>query len=96
MRTYVAGLEPGDAPRERRQFDSLSVSPPVAQPVWARARSGQYVARLNAGGSTPQPLGPLKQLPVQRGDTVSITAPGLYPQAVQHNFWFSPASPPQG
>ncbi|MBD2770373.1 hypothetical protein IC235_21000 [Hymenobacter sp. BT664] len=92
MRTYVAGLEPGEAQRERRQFDSLSVSAPVAQPVGARARSGSYAARLNAGGSTPQPLGPLKQLAVQRGDTVSVTAPGFYPQAVQHNFWFSLAS----
>ncbi|MBD2768833.1 hypothetical protein IC235_13135 [Hymenobacter sp. BT664] len=92
VRTYVAGLEPGEAERERRQFDSLSVSPPVAQLVGPRARSGQYAARLNAGGSTPQPLGPLKQLAVQRGDTVSVTAPGLYPQAVEHNFWFSLAS----
>ncbi|HEX8350065.1 MAG TPA: RHS repeat-associated core domain-containing protein [Hymenobacter sp.] len=34
----------------------------------------------------------MKQLAVQQGDTVSITAPGLYPQATQHNFWFSLAS----
>ncbi|MBD2768464.1 hypothetical protein IC235_11240 [Hymenobacter sp. BT664] len=92
MRTYVAGLEPGEAERERRQFDSLSVSPPVAQLVGPRARSGQYAAKLNAGGSSPQPLGALKQLAVQRGDTVSVIAPGLYPQAVQHNVWFSLAS----
>ncbi|MBD2768829.1 hypothetical protein IC235_13115 [Hymenobacter sp. BT664] len=51
VRTYVAGLEPGEAERERRQFDSLSVSPPVAQPVGARARSGTYAARLNAGAA---------------------------------------------
>jgi hypothetical protein len=32
------------------------------------------------------------QLAVQQGDTVTVTAPGLYPQATQHNFWFSLAS----
>jgi RHS repeat-associated protein len=94
VRTYAASLEQ-DAPthrREAQQFDSLSVSPPVAQPVGARARSGSYAAKLNAGGAAPQPLGPLKQLAVQQGDTVTITAPGLYPQAVQRSFWFSLAS----
>ncbi|MBD2768828.1 hypothetical protein IC235_13110 [Hymenobacter sp. BT664] len=34
----------------------------------------------------------MKQLAVQKGDTVRVTAPGLYPQAVPHNFWFSLAS----
>jgi RHS repeat-associated protein len=34
----------------------------------------------------------LKQLAVQQGDTVTVTAPGLYPQATEHNFWFSLAS----
>jgi hypothetical protein len=29
---------------------------------------------------------------VQKGDTVTVNAPGLYPQAVQWNFWFSLAS----
>jgi hypothetical protein len=32
------------------------------------------------------------QLAVQKGDTVRITAPGLYPQKVQRSFWFSLAS----
>jgi RHS repeat-associated protein len=48
------------------------------------------VAKLNAGGAAP--LGPLKQLAVQKGDTVTVTAPGLYPQKVQRSFWFSLAS----
>jgi Leucine-rich repeat (LRR) protein len=91
-----ATLEQGDAyiaARERKQFDSLSVSPPVAAYVGNLARTGQYVARLNAGGSAPQPLGVLRQLRVQKGDTVSITAPGYYPQPVEHSsFVFSLAS----
>ncbi|HEX8657958.1 MAG TPA: polymorphic toxin-type HINT domain-containing protein [Hymenobacter sp.] len=48
------------------------------------------MAKLNAGGAAP--LGPLKQLTVQKGDTVTVTAPGLYPQKVQRSFWFSLAS----
>jgi hypothetical protein len=76
-----------------QQFDSLIVSAPIAQHVGSGlARTGRYVARLTAGGSAPQPLGPLKQLAVQQGDTVTVTAYGLYPQAVQRNFWFSLAS----
>ncbi|WP_161599639.1 DUF6443 domain-containing protein [Hymenobacter nivis] len=98
--TYAAGLEQDDADghrREVRQFDSLSVSHPVAQNVNAggvnRARTGSYVAKLNAGGGAPQPIGPLKQLAVQKGDTVTVTAPGYYPQAVQNNsFAFSLAA----
>ena len=92
VRTYTATLEQ-DAPthgRESQQFDSLSVSPPVAQPVGSRARTGTYAARLNAGGSAPQPLGPLTQFAVQKGDTVRVTAPGMYPQATNNNsFAFS-------
>lgn len=65
----------------------------MAQNVGALARTGQYVAKLNAGGATPQPLGPLKQLAVQKGDTVVVTAQGLYPQAVRGGaFAFSLAS----
>ena len=90
--TFTATLEPDDdtRTRETHQFDSLSVSPPVAQPVGGLARTGGYAARLNAGGNAPQPLGPLKQLAVQKGDTITVTAPGYYPQAVQSNgFAFS-------
>ncbi|AMJ64047.1 DUF6443 domain-containing protein [Hymenobacter sp. PAMC 26628] len=90
--TFTATLEPDEATRQREvhQFDSLSVSPPVAQPVGGQARTGSYVARLNAGGSAPQPLGPLTQLAVQKGDTVTVTAPGYYPQAVpSSSFSFS-------
>ena len=93
--TCIATLEPDDPTRKRevRQFDSLSVSPPVAQNVGARARTGTYAARLNAGGAAPQPLGPLKQLAVQKGDTVTVTAPGYYPQPVPTgSFAFSLAS----
>ena len=96
--TYFAGLEPGDASRETQQFDSASVSAPVAQsvganPATSRARTGTHVARLHAGGPAPQPLGALKQLGVQRGDTVLVTAHGLYPQATSGSpFLFSLAS----
>jgi RHS repeat-associated protein len=90
-RTYAATLEP-DAPthaRESQQFDSLSVSPPIAVST-GLARTGRYAARLNAGGTTPHPLGPLTQLTVQKGDTLFVTAPGRYPQATNNNsFAFS-------
>ena len=89
VRTYRAGLEPVDAPRETHQFDSLSVSAPIAFAT-ARAHTSGYVARLNAGGPAPQPLGPLTQFAVQKGDTVRATAFGLYPQATRNNsFAFS-------
>jgi len=92
-RTYLATLEQDDNTRKRetQQFDSLSVSPPIAVATpWA---IGQYAARLNAGGSTPQPLGLLTQLTVQKGDSLRISAPGLYPQKVtSSNFAFSLAS----
>jgi hypothetical protein len=94
VRTYTATLNLADAGQHRReaqQFDSLSVSAPIATAT-PRARSDGYAAQLNAGGAAPQPLGPLKQLAVQQGDTVTVTAPGLYPQAAQHSFWFSLAS----
>jgi RHS repeat-associated protein len=105
VRTLTATLEQ-DAnthERESQQFDSLSVSPPVAVAT-GLARSGAYAAKLNAGGATPQPLGPLTQLGVQKGDTVTVTAYGTYPQAQQHGLLLSlaafvtnlvhPASPP--
>ncbi len=54
---------------------------------------GQYAAKLNAGGSAPQPLGPLTQLTVQRGDTLRVSVSGLYPQqAPSSRFAFSLAS----
>jgi len=91
--TVSAGFEPADAGRETQQFDSLGVSAPVAQAVGGAARTGAYVARLNAGGAAPQPLGALTQLAVQKGDTVTVTAPGYYPQAVSSNsFAFSLAA----
>ncbi len=105
VRTLTATLEQDAAThqRESQQFDSLSVSPPVAVAT-GLARSGGWAAKLNAGGSTPQPLGPLTQLGVQKGDTVTVSAYGYYPQAQQHGLLFSlasfitnllhPASPP--
>ena len=99
-RTYTATLEQDATThgRESQQFDSLSVSPPIAQQVplpggGSAARTGAYVAKLNAGGTTPHPLGPLKQLAVQKGDTIMVTAPGYYPQPVQSSsFAFSLAT----
>jgi len=94
-RVYTATLEQDAAThgRESQQFDSLSVSAPVAQAVGGAARTGAYVARLNAGGSAPQPLGALTQVAVQKGDTVTVSAPGYYPQATSSNsFAFSLAS----
>ncbi|MGI4734871.1 MAG: DUF6443 domain-containing protein [Janthinobacterium lividum] len=93
VRKYTATLEQDSTTRKRetQQFDSLSVSPPVAQAT-TLTHSGAYAAKLNAGGSTPQPLGPLTQLGVQKGDTVTVSAYGLYQQPVQHGFFFSLAS----
>ena len=74
--------------REQRAFDSLSVSAPIrAQVGHQYARSGEGVARLSAGGSQPTPLGPLKQLSVGAGDTVTVTAYGLYQQPVRSGSW---------
>ena len=92
-RTYLASLEQDDNTRKReaQQFDSLSVSPPIAVATpWAM---GQYAARLNAGGASPQPLGPLTQLTVQKGDSLRVSVSGLYPQKVTNSsFAFSLAS----
>ena len=74
--------------REQREFDSLSVSAPIRTPVGRQyARSGEGVARLSAGGNQPTPLGPLKQLSVGAGDTVTVTAYGLYQQPVKSGSW---------
>ena len=94
VRTYRATLEQNATThgRESQQFDSLSVSPPIATATsWAR--TGSYAAKLNAGGPAPQPLGPLTQFAVQKGDTIRVSAPGLYPQATSSNsFAFSLAA----
>ena len=95
VRRDSASLEPNTPThtRESQQFDSLSVSAPIAQHVGSGiAKSGSYVARLNAGGNAPQPLGPLRQLAVQKGDTVTVSAYGLYHTALRNNFWYSLAS----
>jgi len=95
-KTYWALLDsnPELVRREQQQFDSASVSAPIRTYVGNQfARSGDGVARLSAGGLRPTPLGPLKQLPVAQGDTVTVTAYGMYPQAVRNANWaFSLAS----
>jgi len=92
-RTYLASLEQDEPTRKRetQQFDSLSVSPPIA--VATPYALGQYAARLTAGGASPQPLGPLTQLTVQKGDSLRVSVSGLYPQKVNNpSFAFSLAS----
>ncbi|TGE23527.1 DUF6443 domain-containing protein [Hymenobacter metallicola] len=74
--------------REQHAFDSASVSPPIRQAVgMPMARSGDGVAVLHAGGTHPQPLGPLKQLTVAQGDTVDVTAYAMYPQETSNSNW---------
>jgi RHS repeat-associated protein len=95
VRTYLASLEQDEPTRQRetKHFDSLSVSPPIAVATPYTYGGGTYAARLNAGGAAPQPLGPLTQLTVQKGDTLRVLAPGLYPQKVSNSsFAFSLAS----
>lgn len=79
---YRALLNTDDAEqirREQRAFNSTSVSIPIRQPVTSQfAYEGNGVAVLNAGGTQPHPLGHLKQLMVTRGDTLEVTAFGLY------------------
>jgi RHS repeat-associated protein len=79
---YTATLEttPADrATQEEQQWDQQSLVSTRTQ-VNTLARTGSYVARLNAAAG--KPIGPLKLLSVQKGDTVTITAPGYYPQRV--------------
>ena len=79
--------------RDQQQFDSASVSPPIRVLTQQFARTGNGVARLLAGGLRPTPLGPLKQLPVAQGDTVTVTAYGMYQTPVRNTNWaFSLAS----
>ena len=78
--------------QETKLFDPASVSAPIAQNVGSLARTGSYVARLNAGGAAPQPLGPMRQVSVQRGDIIKITAQAHYTQAGSSNFLFSMGS----
>jgi len=73
---------------EQHEFDSASVSPPVRRYVTPQfARTGGGAAQLNAGGVAPVPLGPIKQLAVGKGDTLLVTAHGMYPEAVRHPHW---------
>ncbi|WBO84486.1 DUF6443 domain-containing protein [Hymenobacter yonginensis] len=81
---FRATMELADSAREERQFEYVRQT----RHATAVARSGQHVARLNA--ATGQPLGPLKIVSVQKGDTVTFTAPGLYQQTVRNiSFGFS-------
>lgn len=79
---YTATMETTPAScatQEEQQWDQQSLVSTRTQ-VNALARTGSYVARLNA--AVGKPIGPLKLLSVQKGDTVTITAPGFYPQRV--------------
>jgi RHS repeat-associated protein len=71
------------ARREEQQFDSVRVASTrfAAGPL---ARTGSYVARLNA--ALGKSLGPVKVLSVHKGDTITVTAPGLYQQEVPNRF----------
>ncbi|NVO86825.1 RHS repeat-associated core domain-containing protein, partial [Hymenobacter terrestris] len=95
-KTYHAFLEPNENElrREQHEFDSVSVSAPIRRvdPTHQLAKSGAGFALLNAGGVAPQPLGPLKQLTVARGDTVDVVAYGMYQQPAQANWSFTLAS----
>ncbi|WP_167856469.1 DUF6443 domain-containing protein [Hymenobacter metallicola] len=87
---YVATMEAEPtsvARREEQQFDSASVVRSRFN-AGVDARTGTYVARLNA--ALGQPLGPIKILRVQKGDTIRVTAAGMYHQEVRStNFTFS-------
>ncbi|MBT2557397.1 hypothetical protein J7E24_06340 [Hymenobacter sp. ISL-91] len=90
--SYYAGLDsnPEQTRREQRAFDSVSVSYPIRRVVGMQfARSGDGVALLNAAGAMPQPLGPLKQLSVAKGDTVDVVAYGMYQQPARTGWGFS-------
>ncbi|RIY04739.1 RHS repeat-associated core domain-containing protein, partial [Hymenobacter rubripertinctus] len=95
-KVYHAYLEPNadELRREQSEFDSVSVSAPIRRvdPYHQLARSGVGFALLNAGGTQPQPLGPLKQLTVAKGDTVDVVAYGMYQQPARANWSFSLAS----
>ncbi|QIL78375.1 DUF6443 domain-containing protein [Hymenobacter sp. HDW8] len=89
-KTYMAMLDsnPDQLKREQQQFDSVSVSYPIRQTVGMQfAYGGDGAALLNAGGTQPWPLGPLKQLVVSRGDTVEVTAFAMYQQPVTNTQW---------
>ncbi len=83
---YTATLETTPASRatlEEQQWDQQSLVSTRTQVNALVARTGSFVARLNSASG--KPIGPLKLLPVQKGDTVTVTAPGYYPQAVAGN-----------
>ncbi|RYU77813.1 DUF6443 domain-containing protein [Hymenobacter persicinus] len=65
------------ARQEEQQFDSASIARSRFM-AGALARTGSYVARLNA--ATGQALGPSKILSVHKGDTITVTAHGMYQQ----------------
>ncbi|GAA3934858.1 DUF6443 domain-containing protein [Hymenobacter algoricola] len=70
------------ARREEQQFDYLSITTTRFM-AGSAARTGSYVARLNA--AVGQSIGPLKTLRVHQGDTVIVTASGMYQQEVRPN-----------
>ncbi|KUG06364.1 leucine-rich repeat domain-containing protein [Solirubrum puertoriconensis] len=87
-RQYRAFLEPAEDERirERREFDPASVSEPIRVNTHGQfARTGAGAARTNAAAG--QPIGPLKQLAVRKGDVVDALAYGAYWQPVEHPNW---------
>ncbi|WP_400190159.1 DUF6443 domain-containing protein [Hymenobacter sp. B81] len=90
--SYWASMELTRKSTEEQQFDSTSVarvrtSVPVGSPLQISPGS-THVAKLNA--AVGKPLGPLKMLPVGKGDEVTISAYGQYQQPVQNpSFVFS-------
>ncbi|RSK31852.1 RHS repeat-associated core domain-containing protein [Hymenobacter metallilatus] len=87
-------MEESQRARESQQFDPASLDSTRAFVGPQFGHNGtSYVAKLNAGGAKPTPIGPLKQLSVARRDTIQVTAYGLYNEAVRQSTWgFSLAS----
>ncbi|MBB4603685.1 RHS repeat-associated protein [Hymenobacter luteus] len=92
--SVLATMEESQRDREIQQFDSASIESTRTFVGPQFGHNGtSYVAKLNAGGTQPKPLGPLKQLSIARGDTILVTAYGLYNEAPKQNNWgFSLAS----
>jgi RHS repeat-associated protein len=75
---YRASMEPVLADQEEAQFDYVRET----RFQTSDAAGGQHVARLNAAAG--KPIGPLKMIPVRKGDELGVEAYGRYLQPV-HN-----------
>ncbi|RTQ46082.1 hypothetical protein EJV47_23305 [Hymenobacter gummosus] len=82
--TYRASMEPALADQEEAQFDYVRET----RFQTADAAGGHHVARLNAAAGTP--IGPLKMIPVRKGDEIGVEAFGRYFQPARNtNYGFS-------